>query len=172
VRFPSQVAIYQAFVRSAHHPPTQMEFGDRVLTELRRDQPSVSVEGAMARCYRTYPRLVRQHHMTLMLADCRRFGDVLWLAALDERGLDLLVLDEGRAVGVALSTDTERGRFWRGVKGHRAPPLRGLPIVSLNASPSCRVGPFWVHPQSDVQRVIDTMVQLKTSSLLLGTGTQ
>jgi hypothetical protein len=75
------------------------------------------------------------------------------------------VLDEGRAVGVTLSTDTERARFWRGVKGHRAPRLRGLPLVSLNASPECLVGPFWVHPNSDVQRVVDTMVQLKTNWL-------
>ena len=144
-RFPSMVGIYRSLARL--DVPTQCTFAEKVASEMNR----CGDLGVVARASRTYPSLVRQHHFLLVLRE--HFDLVVWDEDTDQCGVDLLVIDQAEAYGVALSTQTANARFWHGVKQerHMRPPI---PTLDLWAEPNrYRVGPFWLHHPEQVEEV-------------------
>jgi hypothetical protein len=148
-RFPGMVAIYWGLVDGNGCPPTQGDFMRLVADDpLVRGLPRQAV---LARAARAYPSLVRQQHFEYLLR--ARFRWVFRGDELDLAGIDFLILRDGRAYGVGLSTDTEDARSWRERKDARHGELP-VPVVDLYAEPDRYViGDFWLHPTEDVDRV-------------------
>jgi hypothetical protein len=111
-------------------PPPQEKFAQVVADQL----PQLPRTAVMARALRTYPAFVRQHHFELLLRD--QFDLVLRGHVLDMRGLDFLIIQNGRAYGLGLSVDTQAARDWAEVKLRRNPPVRGIPIFNRTYSPA------------------------------------
>ncbi len=150
---PRMVDIYLACSQKLGRLPTQ----ERFLGEVVAACPELPEIGVRARASRTYPALVRQQHFAIALRTRTKLEGVHWIPELDYRGVDLLVLHRGLALGVALSLRTENAARWQGVKRTRHPQLGGLVMLELNLDPenaqTRRVGPFWVHPLTDVWQV-------------------
>jgi hypothetical protein len=148
-RFPNMVATYWGLVDRNGCPPSQRDFAQAVAND-----PSIQSlprPAVLARAGRAYPSLVRQHHFEYLLRG--RFQWVFRGDELDLAGIDFLILREGRAYGVGLSTETERGRRWHEVKDARHGELP-VPVVDLYAEPDRHViGDFWLHPPEDVDEV-------------------
>jgi len=139
-RFPNMAAIYWNLARTTV-VPEQLVFADTVSTMMgQKDNPAV-----IARASRAYPALVRQHHFFLVLKE--HFPIVVRSEELDLNGVDLLVVDKGRAYGVALSVPTNSARSWQKVKQVRHPDSpEHLPVLYLYAKPDeYPVGQFWLH---------------------------
>lgn len=139
--------------------PTQ----ERYLKAVVEAAPGLPELAVRARASRTYPALVRQSHFQVALRTYTTLQGVHWIIGLDMAGVDLLVLDRGFALGVALSVSTDSAAAWQAVKRRRHPPLTGMVMVQLDVDPvqAPRVGPFWVHPLSDVWVVQNAMVHLQ-----------
>lgn len=148
---PRMVDIYVGCWRDLGKLPTQDRFLDAVVAAC----PALSADGVRARASRTYPAFVRQQHFATALKVYTTLEGVHWIPALDYLGVDLLVLDHGHALGVALSLKTDRAAYWQNVKQGRHPRLGGLVMLELDLDPAeaPRLGPFWVHPLSDVWQV-------------------
>jgi len=146
-QFPNMAAIYWNLARTSI-VPEQDVFVQAVAALLDQgDNPDV-----LARAARTYPALVRQHHFALVLKE--HFPLVVRSEELDLHGVDILVVEDGRAYGVALSVETASAHEWQRVKNRRHPLPPGLPILWLYARPDgYRVGPFWLHPPEQVAEV-------------------
>ena len=139
--------------------PTQERYLKAVI-DAAPDLPEMSVR---ARASRTYPALVRQSHFQTALKTYGHFEGVHWIIGLDMAGVDLMVLDRGFMLGVALSVSTDMAASWQHVKRQRHPPLSGMRLVHLDVDPNQapRIGPFWVHPLSDVWIVENAMEALQ-----------
>ncbi|HEX5415424.1 MAG TPA: hypothetical protein VFZ25_07145 [Chloroflexota bacterium] len=146
-QFPNMAAIYWNLARTSI-VPEQDVFVQAVAALLDQgDNPDV-----LARAARTYPALVRQHHFALVLKE--HFPLVVRSEELDLHGVDILVVEDGRAYGVALSVETASAHDWQRIKNRRHPPPPGLPILWLYARPDgYRVGPFWLHPPKQAEEV-------------------
>ena len=140
---------------------------DRFLNAVVAACPDLPSDGVRARASRTYPALVRQQHFLTALRTRTSLEGVHWIPDMDYRGIDLLVLDHGCVLGVALSLNTANAAHWQTVKAQRHPPLAGLAMLRLDLDPdnAPRVGPFWVHPLADVWRVQDAMTNLMQKRL-------
>lgn len=145
--FPNMAAIYWSLARTSI-VPEQDVFAQSVAALMDQgDNPSV-----IARACRAYPALVRQHHFALVLKE--HFSLVVRSEELDLHGVDLLVVDRGRAYGVALSVQTEAAHAWQAVKQRRHPDPPDLPVLYLYARPDgFRIGRFWLHPPEQVREV-------------------
>ncbi|MCC7103788.1 MAG: hypothetical protein IT307_01480 [Chloroflexi bacterium] len=67
--------------------------------------------------------------------------------------MDFLIPREGRAYGVGLSTETERGRSWHEGRDVRHGELP-VPVLELYAEPERHViSDFWLHRPEDVDQV-------------------
>src|SRR5205823_3483388 len=146
-RFPSMVAIYWGLVDGNGCPPTPRDFARAVA-----DDPLVSHlsrPAVLARAARAYPSLVRQHHFEYLLRS--RFRWVFRGDELDMAGIDLLLLRNGRAYGIGLSTETAEGRQWHERKQARHGELP-VPVLDLYVEQerSLIIGDFWLHPPEDV----------------------
>ena len=136
--------------------PEQGAFAEDVAAQLgQRGNPDV-----IARAFRAYPALVRQHHFFLVLKE--HFPVVVRSEELDFNGVDLLVVEHGRAYGIALSVPTNRACSWQKVKQIRHPGCpEHLPVLYLYASSEeYPVGQFWLHHPEQWKQVrawIDTV---------------
>ena len=108
----------------------------------------------MARVYRAYPSLVREHHGLLLLRDTEAFEWVLTDTRLDAAGVDYLVIYQGRAFGVHAYLATERGRAFREAKRSRHKDIGIVIDMPLEPSTANRVGKFDVYGESHLQELI------------------
>lgn len=145
--FPNMAAIYLSLAR-ATVVPEQDTFAQAIAALMDQgDNPDV-----LARACRAYPALVRQHHFALVLKE--HFPLVVRSEELDLHGVDILVVENGRAYGVALSVQTDAAHAWQAVKQRRHPDPHGLPVLYLYArSDGYRIGRFWLHPPEQVAEV-------------------
>jgi hypothetical protein len=97
--------------------------------------------------------LVRQHHFALLLQE--HFDLVIWNDKLDrECGVDLLLIHEGMAYGLALSVSGYRSRAWQERKQYRHPPPDKLPLCRIDAPINdFRSGRLWLHGADDLRKV-------------------
>jgi len=146
-QFPNMAAIYWNLARTSI-VPEQSVFARSVGALMDQgDNPAV-----IARAARAYPALVRQHHFALVLKE--HYPLVIRSEELDLHGVDLLVVDEGLAFGVALSVQTDAAHRWQQVKQRRHPDPPGLPVLYLYADPSgYRIGEFWLHHPDQADEV-------------------
>ena len=145
--FPNMAAIYWNLART-QIVPDQDVFAGAVAALLDQGDN----EAVIARACRAYPALVRQHHFSLVLKE--HFSLVVRSEELDLHGVDLLIVEDGRAYGVALSVQTEAAHEWQRVKDQRHPIPPGLPVLYLYAgSEGFRIGRFWLHPPEQVAEV-------------------
>ncbi len=73
---------------------------------------------------------------------------------LDLHGVDLLVVDDGWAFGIALSVQTKAAHQWQDVKQRRHHDPPGLPVLYLYVDQNgYRVGDFWLHSPAQVDDV-------------------
>lgn len=143
--FPSMAGLYWGLVQDGL-PPLQCEFAAAVADAMGQPE-NLAI---WARACRAYPSFVRQHHAELLLRE--RFAVVVHDEHLDHAGVDILVVDRGIAVGLALMVNTPGARTWRLVKQQRHPDPPGLPILEVYADPEdYRIGPFWLHPLTLVE---------------------
>ena len=138
--FPNMAAIYWNLARTCVVPEQDVFAGTVASLMDQGDNPSV-----IARALRTYPALVRQHHFFLVLKE--HFPIVVRSEELDLNGVDLLVVDGGRAYGIALSVETEAAHYWHQIKLSRHPDCpKHLPILYLYARRGeFTIGRFWLH---------------------------
>jgi hypothetical protein len=158
---PRMVDIFLQLFGLHDEPPSQRVFVERVQARMG----SAVSEAASARASIAYPSLVRQHHVQVMLRSSAVADNVLWIPWLDYRGIDLLVLDVPFVLGVELSMRSAEADAWRAVKQERHPQLVGITTLRLNVDPACApmIGPFWVHPPTDVARVTAALRELRAS---------
>lgn len=115
--------------------------------------PSNALPGLMARVYRMYPSLVREHHLFLLLEHAGRFDLVLRERKLDSAGVDYLILQDGQAYGVQAYVDTPRSRMFRRKKRSRHKRL-GVPIeLPLDMDQADAVGPFSVYGKKHLDHI-------------------
>lgn len=147
-RLPSMVRLYWHLADAQNAPPRQIEFAEA----LADCMPHLPRGGVLARAQRTYSSVVRQHHFWLMLQE--RFPYAYQSPRLDMDGFDFLILEDGRAYGIGLSTATDAALEWQAIKRRRhvAPPI---PVLDLYVDrDTCReVGRFWLHPSSDIEQI-------------------
>jgi hypothetical protein len=146
-RFPSMIKTYRRLTSDEGIPPMQAHFAEQIAGLV----PSVPHDAAIARACRAYPAFVRQDHFALVLRE--HFDLVVSDAALmDLEGIDILVVQNGRAVGVGLSSDTRSSHAWAVTKGfrHRRTPI---PVLDLYATDQYRVGAFWLHDPAQAEDV-------------------
>lgn len=148
LRFPNMVALFHEMTAErGNWPPTQGEFEYAVLERVRVQCPSWAghIDGILGRASRTYISLVTQYHAYLVLDE--RYT-VLWDIRIDLREkVDLVViLESGRAVGLALRSPTQRS----GVEGARKAPTwarQPFPVVELVVQERAYIaGDFWLYP--------------------------
>jgi hypothetical protein len=160
---PPMVQVYRDLLLSGGMPPNQDTFAQRVVLDANRLDPgALPAEGVYARACKTFPSLIRQHHLAIALHVTGELEAVKWIPWLDYQGIDLLCLRESFAVGVALSIDTKQARFWKRVKEQRqSGKPQGLTMVELDVNPQdYQVGEFFLHPPSHVDVVIERMHDL------------
>jgi hypothetical protein len=146
-QFPNMAAIYWNLVRT-QGVPEQLVFARAVAALMDQGDN----DAVIARACRAYPALVRQHHFSLVLKE--HFPLVVRSEELDLHGVDLLVVQDGRAYGIALSVETTAAHEWQRVKQQRHPDPPGLPVLYLYARPDqYRIGRFWLHPPEQVEEV-------------------
>ncbi len=154
--FPNMAAIYWNLARSCVVPEQDVFAGAVAALMDQGNNPAV-----VARASRAYPALVRQHHFYLMLRE--HYPIVVRSEELDLNGVDLLIVEQGRAYGIALSVETEAAHSWQRVKQRRHPesPER-LPVLYLYAKRSeYRIGNFWLHHPDQWKLVRDWMNRLR-----------
>jgi hypothetical protein len=146
-QFPNMAAIYWNLARTSI-VPEQSVFARAVAALMDQgNNPAV-----LARAARAYPALVRQHHFALILKE--HYPLVIRSEELDLHGVDLLVVDEGLAFGIALSVQTTTAHRWQDVKQRRHPDPPGLPVLYLYAAVTgYRIGEFWLHHPDQVEEV-------------------
>lgn len=146
-QFPNMAAIYWNLARTSI-VPEQSVFARAVAALMDQgDNPAV-----IARAARAYPALVRQHHFALVLKE--HYALVIRSEELDLHGVDLLVVDDGWAFGIALSVQTPAAHRWQEVKQRRHPDPPGLPVLYLYAdAKGYRIGDFWLHHPDQAEEV-------------------
>ena len=120
-----------------------------------------SVPAVMARVYRAYPSLVREHHLLLLLRDSGPFDWVLTDPKLDASGVDYLVVYSGRAFGVHAYLATERGRAFREAKRARHKDIGIIVDMPLDPETANNVGKFQVYGPSHLENLIKTIKEYK-----------
>lgn len=113
-----------------------------------------AVPAVMARVYRAYPSLVREHHLLLLLRDAGPFDWVLTDSKLDAAGVDYLVVWEGRAFGVHAYLATERGKAFREAKRSRHKDIGIVVDMPLEPEGAKRIGKFDVYGESHLEELI------------------
>ncbi|HKL40851.1 MAG TPA: hypothetical protein VJ894_09230, partial [Cryomorphaceae bacterium] len=103
--------------------PTEEELYHRYLSfsgkpmneeELLIDDEAYSVEGVKARLLRTYPSLIRDFHLYLLLCESGKFENVTYSLSQDYyRGLDLCVYLSGKAFHLSLFIKTKRASLFK-----------------------------------------------------------
>jgi hypothetical protein len=148
-RLPSLISLYRALAID-YLPPGQPAF-----VQLVADLGSrlgVPQNALVARALLAYPAFVRQHHFELVLREAGL--DAYACDGLDHHGVDILILQDGLAFGVDLSVGTQRAQAWQNVKVGRHDQAPPVPVLQLYADPGRhRIGPFWLHPPEDAERV-------------------
>jgi hypothetical protein len=146
-QFPNMAAIYWNLARTSI-VPEQSVFAQAVAALMDQGDNAA----VLARAARAYPALVRQHHFALVLKE--HYPLVIRSEELDLHGVDLLVVDDGLAFGIALSVQTSAAHRWQQVKQRRHPDPPGLPVLYLYAdAQGYRVGAFWLHHPDQVDEV-------------------
>jgi hypothetical protein len=160
--FPSLVGIYWDLTGPLGGlPPTQEVFATHVFQRVGIADP----QGVRARAYKAWAAFVRQHHFELALR--AHFPLVLRAHALDQAGLDFVLVDDGEAFGLALSVQTGAARDWAKVKQRRHPLPAGLPLLELyldlDTCPTLPTGPkpLALHPLEQVDEVEDWIAALR-----------
>lgn len=136
-------------------PPTQDEFVDRYLDTVRVEFIGRGTAPAIRyRAQRAYPSFVRQHHAELALRDA--FPWTLRSSIIDRVGVDLLVLHEYGALGIALSVDTPTSRAWSDAKAGRNRNRKApFPILPIYCEPREKeVGQFWLHDPDKLVKAV------------------
>jgi|SRR4051794_20813318 len=152
-RFPDVVQLYRQQFEQREFPSQPDEFLRSLTTEVLRRRPDLPREDVRARATMFLAGLVRQHHFALLLQE--HFDLVIWSEKLDrEHGLDLVLIHEGRAFGLALSVSGYRSRAWQERKRYRHPPPETLPICQIDAPiGDFRGGRLWLHGADDLRKV-------------------
>jgi len=137
---------------------TQKAFSDIILGRYVIENGLSTVDkhlrgAVIARARRAYPSFMRQYHFGYMLES--EFEFILDNDQIDYNGFDYIVIDGGVAIGIELSVKTPRAEGWGVVKKTRNPRPKGINIVRISASrdKSNRIGKFWVHSESDINRI-------------------
>ena len=155
-QFPNMAAIYWNLARSMIVPEQDVFVGAIASLMDQGDNPAV-----LARAGRAYPALVRQHHFALVLKE--HYPLVIRSEELDLHGVDLLVVKDGLAFGIALSVQTSAAHRWQEVKQRRHPDPPGLPVLYLYADATGhRIGEFWLHHPDQVTEVETFINQQKS----------
>ena len=152
-RFPDVVQRYRQHFERREFQSEPDEFLRSLTTEVLRQQPDLPREDVRARATMFLAGLVRQHHFALLLQE--HFDLVIWSDKLDrEHGVDLLVIHEGMAYGLALSVSGYSSRAWQERKQYRHPPPETLPLCRIDAPISdFRSGKLWLHGADDLRKV-------------------
>jgi hypothetical protein len=156
-RFPDVVRLYRQHFDQREFPSQPDEFLRSVTTEVLRKRPDLPREDVRARATMFLAGLVRQHHFALLLQE--RFDLVIWDDRLDrEYGVDLLLVHECKAFGLALSVSGHRSHAWQERKRYRHPPPETLTICHIDAPlGDFQAGKLWLHGDEDVRRVRDSI---------------
>lgn len=116
-----------------------------------------SIEGILARIYRTYPSLVRDLHFFLMCKESGYFDRVLYSLQQDfYEGIDVLVTYNGQNYVVSLYVQTKRGETFKKKKYKRHQSI-SVPEICLPIDPfdsTKRVGQFTLYQKCDIQRLL------------------
>jgi hypothetical protein len=154
-RFPDVVQMYRQHFEQREFPSQPDEFLRSVTTEVLRKRPDLPREDVRARATMFLASLVRQHHFALLLQE--HFDRVTWDDTLDQQhGIDLMLVDQGKEAGIALSVSGHRSQAWQERKQYRHPPPETLPICRIDAPlGDFQSGKLWLHGDADVRRVRD-----------------
>ncbi len=160
--FPPMATIYKDLILPGDLPPPQTAFARRVMLDADHADPKfLPPQGVYARAANKYPSFVRQHHFSVALRERTQLEGVYWQDSLDFRGLDILVLHRGFAIGIDLSLATDKAAFWKTIKANRhSEPVRGLEIIRLDVKPrTYQIGDYWLHPPSDIKIIVTAMAR-------------
>lgn len=152
-RFPDVVQRYRQHFDQREFPSQPDEFLRSLTAAVLRTRPDLPAEDVRARATMFLAGLVRQHHFALLLQE--HFDLVIWDDRLDrEYGLDLVLVHESMAYGLALSMSGYRSRAWQERKQYRHPTPDVLPICRIEAPlQDFRPGQLWLHGDGDLRRV-------------------
>jgi hypothetical protein len=152
-RFPDVVPRYRRHFEQREFPSQPDEFLRSLTTDVLRERPDFPREDVRARATMFLAGLVRQHHFMLFLQE--HFDLVIWNDRLDQQhGIDLLLIQEGRTFGLALSVSGYRSQAWQERKRYRHPPPETLPICQIDAPiGDFRGGKLWLHGGGDLRKV-------------------
>lgn len=152
-KFPDVVQRYRQHFDGHVFPSQPDEFLRSLTAEVLRRRPDLPREDVRARATMFLAGLVRQHHFALLLQE--HLDLVIWSEKLDrEYGVDLVVIHEGRAFGLALSVSGYRSQAWQERKRYRHPPPESLPICRIDAPiGDFRGGKLWLHGDDDLRTV-------------------
>jgi hypothetical protein len=126
-RFPDVVQRYRQHFDQREFPSQPDDFLQSLTTEVLRQRPDLPREDVRARATMFLAGLVRQHHFALLLQE--HFDLVIWSDKLDrEYGVDLVLIHDRLAYGLALSVSGYRSRVWQERKQYRHPPPEALPL--------------------------------------------
>ena len=121
-----------------------------------------ALPAVMARVYRAYPSLVREHHALLLLRSTEHFDWVLTDPKLDAAGVDYLVVYRGRAFGVHAYLATERGRAFREAKRKRHKDIGIVIDMPLSPEDAATIGKFQVYGPSHLENLINVIKNYET----------
>lgn len=150
-RIPNMMHHFKDFGRI----PSQEEF---VESYMNQDFGNVPREYVLCRVSRTYPSLVRDWHLRMLLEE--RFGkdNVYHSKALDTSGVDFKVTYKGETFYIHAFVDTPRSWHFHRLKRRKvdAPEERQISFA-LRRDKAHALGEFYVYTQADVDFLIEQM---------------
>jgi hypothetical protein len=160
VQFPNVVRLYLNTFVAVAFPSSPDKFIQTLVQQVSEAHPDLSVSDIRNRSLRFLCSLVRQHHFSCLLQES--FDLVIWSERLDRLyGVDLLIIQDARAIGIRMGTSGESAERWTPIKTRRqVSQFKNLPTVTIEARRSSFVpGKLWLHQGDDVDRVRDFLAQ-------------
>jgi hypothetical protein len=109
-----------------------------------------------ARIFRTYPSLVRDLHLGVLLKESRAFDDVFYNEIMDiQYGIDLVVLKNGVQLGLCLFTNTQIAFKARAKKEYRLKKPVNFKCIEIpiqfRGSKVC--GDFFLYSEREIDMI-------------------
>jgi hypothetical protein len=165
IKVPIFVVPFYSFVLREDRVPTQEEFWKEYCnknqdffqkTKLTEQQNM----GLKARAFRAYPSLVRDIHFGATIRDNGYFDDVFYNEVLDvEYGIDLVVFEKQKILGLNLFTNTKNANIAREKKQYR--PKKQINLIcfevpiDFRGSKTC--GDFFLYSDRETLKIKDTI---------------
>lgn len=161
-QFPSIIFAFYNIIFTQCKVPHPSELLDEYYTlndkELVTDGVTVTYQNKCfkksdldARVLRTYPSLIRDHHLFLMLSEERCFDKVIYSCKSDIAGKDLIIQHNGKEYTVSLFVKTNRSTFFKRIKNAlRHAYLRNEIQVPLDLDSAKKCGDFFIYSAEDI----------------------